>query len=210
MLFTSEQVSGGHPDKICDQIADAVLTDCLRHDPESRVAIECLIKDNVIVLAGELTSEHMPDTNALAHEVLRRIGVQDALAMAGQNSEDLTRICCTAFTMEEGERCMKELLTARPELDGVVCVTDTVAFGAMRALREAGRHVGQDVGLAGVGDSWAGSMMEPGLATVRFYQKQVGQEAARMLLQSLEHTGADAAPVRQTTLGYTLVERGSL
>lgn len=73
MLFTSEQVSCGHPDKICDQIADAVLTDCLRHDPESRVAIECLIKDNVIVLAGELTSEHMPDTDALAHDVLRRM-----------------------------------------------------------------------------------------------------------------------------------------
>ena len=141
--------------------------------------------------------------------LLRRIGVQDALAMAGQNSEDLTRICCTAFTMEEGERCMKELLTARPELDGVVCVTDTVAFGAMRALREAGRHVGQDVGLAGVGDSWAGSMMEPGLATVRFYQKQVGQEAARILLQMLEENGS-SGPVRQVTLGYQIVERGSL
>lgn len=43
MLFTSEQVSCGHPDKICDQIADAVLTDCLRHDPESRVAIEWML-----------------------------------------------------------------------------------------------------------------------------------------------------------------------
>ena len=53
-------------------------------------------------------------------------------------------------------------------------------------------------------------MVQPGLTTIRFYQKQVGQEAARMLLQSLEHTGPDAAPVRQTTLGYTLVERGSL
>ena len=49
--------------------------------------------------------------------------------------------------------------------------------------------MGQDVGLAGVGDSWAGSMMEPGLATVRFYQKQVGQEAARILLQMLEENG---------------------
>ena len=52
MLFTSEQVSCGHPDKICDQIADAVLTDCLRHDPESRVAVECLVKENIIVLGG--------------------------------------------------------------------------------------------------------------------------------------------------------------
>ena len=71
MLFTSEQVSCGHPDKICDQIADAVLTDCLRHDPESRVAVECLMKENIIVLAGEITSEHVPDTDALAHEVLQ-------------------------------------------------------------------------------------------------------------------------------------------
>ena len=114
-----------------------------------------------------------------------------------------------AFTMEEGQRCMQELLVRCPDLDGVVCVTDTVAFGAMRALREAGRHVGQDVGLAGVGDSWAGSMMEPGLATVRFYQKQVGQEAARILLQMLEEKEY-GGPVRQVTLGYQVVERGSL
>lgn len=109
----------------------------------------------------------------------------------------------------DAQRCMQELLVRCPDLDGVVCVTDTVAFGAMRALREAGRHVGQDVGLAGVGDSWAGSMMEPGLATVRFYQKQVGQEAARILLQMLEENGS-SGPVRQVTLGYQIVERGSL
>lgn len=82
MLFTSEQVSGGHPDKICDQIADAVLTDCLRHDPESRVAVECLMKENIIVLAGEITSEHVPDTEALAHAVLRKIGVPEAESYA--------------------------------------------------------------------------------------------------------------------------------
>ena len=45
-IITCEQVSNGHPDKICDQIADAIVTDCLRHDRNSRVAIECLIKDN--------------------------------------------------------------------------------------------------------------------------------------------------------------------
>ena len=141
--------------------------------------------------------------------LLRRIGVQDALAMAGQTGESLTRICCTAFTMEEGERCMKELLAACPDLDGVVCVTDTVALGAMHALKQAGRKIGADVSLAGVGDSWAGSVTEPGLTTVQFYQKQIGEEAARMLLQMLdekEHGG----PVRQVTLGYRVVERGSI
>ncbi len=141
--------------------------------------------------------------------VQRREGVQDALNAVGLDGEQLPRICCNAFTMEEGQRCMQELLACCPDLDGVVCVTDTVAFGAMRALREAGRQIGQDVGLAGIGDSWAGGVTEPGLTTVQFYQKQVGQEAARMLLQMLEESG-QSGPVRQVTLGYRVVERGSL
>lgn len=93
---------------------------------------------------------------------------------------------------------------------GVQDALREAGLNAERVLRDAGRKVGQDVGLAGIGDNWAGKVVEPGLTTIRFYQRQVGQEAARMLLQSLEHTGPDAAPVRQTTLGYTLVERGSL
>ena len=73
-IITCEQVSCGHPDKICDQIADAVVTDCLRHDPNSRVAIEVLIKDYHIVIAGELTSNHQPDYAALVDEVFDSIG----------------------------------------------------------------------------------------------------------------------------------------
>lgn len=139
----------------------------------------------------------------------RRLGVQDALTEAGLDGVQLRHITCSAFTVEEGARCTEELLTCCPQLDGVVCVTDTVALGAMQTLRAAGRRVGQDVGLGGIGDSWVGSVTDPGLTTIRFYQKQVGQEAARMLLQMLDHTEQEA-PVRQTTLGYTLVERGSL
>ena len=78
MFFTSEQVSAGHPDKICDQISDAVLTDCLKHDRNSRVAVECMIKDRDIFICGEITSEHAPDFKALAHTALRNIGIPDA------------------------------------------------------------------------------------------------------------------------------------
>ena len=60
-LFTSESVSEGHPDKIADQISDAVLDAMLIDDLDSRVACETLIKDNLIVLAGEITSESDPD-----------------------------------------------------------------------------------------------------------------------------------------------------
>ena len=73
-IITCEQVSNGHPDKICDQIADAIVTDCLKHDKNSRVAIEVLIKDNHIVIAGELTSTHEPNYHALVDQVFSHIG----------------------------------------------------------------------------------------------------------------------------------------
>lgn len=74
-IYTSEQVSRGHVDKICDQIADAIVTDCLQNDPTSRVAVECLIKNNNVIIAGEITSKHEPDYAALVADVFDRIGI---------------------------------------------------------------------------------------------------------------------------------------
>lgn len=70
MLFTSEQVSAGHPDKICDQISDIIVTDCLQHDPNSRVAVETMIKDDHVIVAGEISSMHTPDVKELVRRVL--------------------------------------------------------------------------------------------------------------------------------------------
>ena len=70
MLFTSEQVSAGHPDKICDQISDAIVTDCLKHDRNSRVAVEAMIKDDHVYVAGEITSKHEPNISCLVRNVL--------------------------------------------------------------------------------------------------------------------------------------------
>jgi S-adenosylmethionine synthetase len=94
MIFTSEQVSCGHPDKICDQISDAILTDCLRHDRFSRVAAECLIKGYDIVVAGEITSSHRPSYVEIVRGVLRRIGLPDVekyrvTAFVSQQSADI-------------------------------------------------------------------------------------------------------------------------
>lgn len=81
MLLTSEQVSAGHPDKICDQIADAIVTDCLRHDRDSRVAVECMIKEYDVTVCGEITSTHTPDFDALARRtLLPLIGEEESLA----------------------------------------------------------------------------------------------------------------------------------
>jgi len=73
-FFTSESVSEGHPDKIADQISDAVLDSCLAHDPGSRVACETLVGKNLVVLTGEITSSHKPDYEKIVRDTLRKIG----------------------------------------------------------------------------------------------------------------------------------------
>ena len=73
-IFTSESVSEGHPDKMADQISDAVLDAMIREDPNSRVACETLIKDNLVVLAGEITSDSNPDIEELVRKVILDIG----------------------------------------------------------------------------------------------------------------------------------------
>jgi len=76
-LFTSESVSEGHPDKVADQISDAVLDAILAQDPRSRVAAETLVKDNLVVLAGEITTNARVNYDAVARKTIRRIGYTD-------------------------------------------------------------------------------------------------------------------------------------
>ena len=76
-VFTSESVSEGHPDKMADQISDAVLDAMLKDDPESRVACETLVKDNLVVLAGEITSKSDPDLESVTRKVICDIGYDD-------------------------------------------------------------------------------------------------------------------------------------
>src|SRR5688572_9542095 len=76
-LFTSESVSEGHPDKVADQISDAVLDAILAQDPRSRVAAETLVKDNLVVLAGEITTNADVDFQTVARRTIKRIGYTD-------------------------------------------------------------------------------------------------------------------------------------
>jgi S-adenosylmethionine synthetase len=101
-LFTSESVSEGHPDKVSDQISDAVLDAILAKDPRARVAAETLVKDNLVVLAGEITTTADVKYQDVVRQTMRRIGYNDPsigfdadtctiLTVYGQQSPDIAQ-----------------------------------------------------------------------------------------------------------------------
>jgi S-adenosylmethionine synthetase len=92
-LFTSESVGEGHPDKVADQLSDSVLDEFLKHDPNSRVACEALVKNDVVILAGEITSTHTVNYERLARSVINDIGYNDpALGFDAQSCSIMTFI----------------------------------------------------------------------------------------------------------------------
>jgi S-adenosylmethionine synthetase len=112
-LFTSESVSMGHPDKMCDQISDAILDALIAQDPRSRVACETLTKTGFVMVAGEITTRASIEYEAIARGVVRDIGYTDSrmgfdadscgvLVAVGQQSPDI------AQGVSEGEGLHKE------------------------------------------------------------------------------------------------------
>lgn len=76
-LFTSESVAVGHPDKIADQISDAILDECLKQDPDSRVAAETLVSTGLVVIAGEITTKANINFRSIARQTIEEIGYND-------------------------------------------------------------------------------------------------------------------------------------
>jgi len=92
--FTSESVTAGHPDKICDQISDAILDEALRQDPFSKMAVECTIKDNFIFVYGEANTKAIMSYDTIAKDVIQSIGYTDAFDVAvkvTQQSREINR-----------------------------------------------------------------------------------------------------------------------
>lgn len=85
-FITSESVTEGHPDKICDQISDAILDELIRQDPESRVAVETLTTTGIVIVAGEVTTKGYADVQKIARHTLRDIGYTNPLY--GIDSDD--------------------------------------------------------------------------------------------------------------------------
>ncbi len=112
-LFTSESVSEGHPDKVADQISDAVLDAILKQDKTSRVAAETLVKDNLVVLAGEITTSARVDYQNVVRKTIKRIGYDDpqigfdthtctVIVAYGEQSRDIAQGVNREVDMDQG------------------------------------------------------------------------------------------------------------
>ncbi len=112
-VFTSESVTEGHPDKVCDQISDAVLDDIIAHDPTAHVACETFTTTGMIVVMGEITTTHYTDIPAIARRTVERIGYNDpaygfdarscaVMTAIDEQSPDIARGVNESFEVQQG------------------------------------------------------------------------------------------------------------
>lgn len=146
-------------------------------------------------------------TKDIAAGLNRQNGVLRAWKEAGLPEEDL-QLAEVGFDAAEAKECMARMLKNR-NFDGVLCATDAIALGAMKAIHEAGLRIPDDISIAGLGDSWAGTFVDPPLTTAHLYYRQCGREAAAMLLRLIDDNGRSLT-VSQTMLEYTIVDRESM
>ena len=113
-LFTSESVTEGHPDKVCDQISDGVLDAVMADDPTGRVACECLVNTGLVVVSGEITTQTYVDIPSIARETIRKIGYDDprygfdhkacaVLSAIDEQSPDIAQGVDKGLEQREGE-----------------------------------------------------------------------------------------------------------
>ena len=101
--FTSESVSEGHPDKLADQISDAILDAFLSDDSESRIACETLVKTDLVVIAGEITSNAKPDLEKVVRKVINEVGYDnDDIGFNGSTVEIINAIGMQSNDIAQG------------------------------------------------------------------------------------------------------------
>ena len=110
------------------------------------------------------------------------------------------------FSVDSAYLACERLLDVYPEVDTIVCASDSIAFGAITCLREFGRSVPEDVQVTGVGDSGLSKVITPSLTTIHHHYKTSGMEAAKMLIGAMDK---EDTIVRDIRMGYELLLRNS-
>ncbi|MDM9625234.1 substrate-binding domain-containing protein [Rhizobium sp. S152] len=133
----------------------------------------------------------------------RAKGAADTIA-AGRLGELVFATRQEAGKPDLGDLLVRELLSKHPDIDGVICNSDVIAFGVLRALKDMDRRVPEDVAVIGFGDSEASSCMTPSLSTVRPDRQRIGEKTAEAILARIEDE-----PPKTLTLDWELVGRDS-
>ena len=102
-FYTAESVMRGHPDKLCDLIADSVLDACLQHDPASRVACEVMATHGHIIVAGEITTSAKPDVFNIVRDTLRDVGYDPKAYQIDCYIHDQSPDICLLYTSDAAD-----------------------------------------------------------------------------------------------------------
>jgi S-adenosylmethionine synthetase len=146
-LFSSESVTEGHPDKIADQVSDAVLDSCLEQDPNSRVACETLVTTGLCLVAGEISTQGYVDLNTIARDTIREIGYDNAeygydantCAVISSLDEQSADIAMGVDTGGAGDQGMMFGFACR-ETEELMPLPITLAHRLVRRLSECRRN----------------------------------------------------------------------
>lgn len=141
MLRTAENVTYGHPDKVCDQISDAILDECLRQDPDSRVAVEALGGHGKLVIMGEVTTKAKFDAAQISQDIYKDIGYNEKLDISVnivKQSLDIARGVDTGGAGDQGIM----VGYATDETSELLPREHVLAYHLSRKLEEV-RHAGQ-------------------------------------------------------------------
>ncbi len=177
---------------------------CVYHDDETALydmAMRVLKKRKNVAYVGV-------DESDLASGKARKQGVLKAFREMGLEPAKMPYTCAD-FSAEDGYRAGKELLKKYPDVDGVICASDYIAHGVIRALKDAGRKLPEEVSVTGLGNTWADFITDPPLTTVELYYEECGRVAGKLLLSLLYEPDTMHA-VDRIKLGYRIIERGSI
>jgi S-adenosylmethionine synthetase len=128
--FTSESVTEGHPDKVCDQISDAILDECLKQDINSRVACETVTTTGLVLVVGEITTKAYAPIEKIARETIKNIGYDDpALGFDYQNVAVLTSIIEQSADIALGVNDSEEYKSTKDKYDKIGAGDQGMIFG---------------------------------------------------------------------------------
>ena len=129
-LITSESVTEGHPDKVCDQISDAILDECLKQDKNSRVACECVTTTGLVLVVGEISTNAYAPIENIARDTIKEIGYDDPkLGFDYQNVAVLTSLIEQSPDIAQGVNDSIDFKSTNDKYDKIGAGDQGMVFG---------------------------------------------------------------------------------